>query len=289
MSFISFPLVSVIVPCLNDADYIEECIKSILNQTYKNIELIVVDDGSTDGCDAIVRKLGIQYGFLFETQANKGLYSSINKGLSLIQGDYVCCFLPRDVMLLDRIEKQLDILESNPQAGACSGNMIAMDSDGEVLMDQLIIPSKEYTFDDVFLGNAECMPISTMMIRRSVLDVVGGYDPDVVLEDLYLWLKITHAGCTIIHSGDIYAYYRHQEVIPSSITRAVFVNELKIFSKYKFHGEYMKVRKKIIVRAFLKASLFDKALARELLFKFPACRHPFLFCKGFGQLLFCRG
>lgn len=83
------PLVSVIVPCYNYAAYVTEAIESVLAQTYKDIELIVVNDGSTDNSDAIIRKLLKKHNFIYHTQENKGIVATRNKGIELARGEYV--------------------------------------------------------------------------------------------------------------------------------------------------------------------------------------------------------
>ena len=211
MSFIHFPLVSVIVSCHNNADHIEDCIKSILEQTYTNIELILIDNGSTDGSTVLLENLSKRFGFYFEHQDFHDLRYTINKGFALAKGEYVCCFCPEDIMMLDRIEKQVDILSDNLQAGACSGNMLAINATGDVFPEQELATEKELNFQDFFCDLIKGAPVSTFLIRKSVLDVIGWYDLNIKIDDLYMWLKITHSGCTIVHSSDIYSYCRKPE------------------------------------------------------------------------------
>lgn len=283
---ISMPLVSIIVASYNHVNYIEACIKSICQQTYKNIELIVIDDGSSDGSDVLLERLRQKYGFSFEKKKNQGLCNTLNRGLSLIKGDYVCCFASDDIMMLDRIEKQVQVMESNSQAGACSGNMISIDAQGEVLLKQKMREKKVLTFDDIFLGKVRGAPAPTVMIRKSALDVVGGYDPEIKIEDLYMWLKITHAGYTIIHSSDLYSYYRQHGTNTHSNIRLMFESEMRIVDMYRDHPAYRDVVNGLIVRTFVKASKADKKLARELFCRFPVFRSPQKYFKGIGRLLF---
>jgi glycosyltransferase involved in cell wall biosynthesis len=83
------PLVSVIIPCYNYAKYVEEAITSVQKQTYKNVELIVINDGSTDKSDETIRKLQDKYRFKYYTQANQGIVATRNKGIELAEGDYL--------------------------------------------------------------------------------------------------------------------------------------------------------------------------------------------------------
>lgn len=83
------PLISVVIPCYNYDKYVEEAIRSVLNQTYKNIELIVINDGSTDNSNSVIRKLKEKYTFHYHSQSNKGIISTRNKGVDLAKGEYI--------------------------------------------------------------------------------------------------------------------------------------------------------------------------------------------------------
>ena len=84
----NIPLVSVVVPCYNHEKYVKETIESIVNQTYKNIELIVIDDGSKDNSVKVIQELADKYGFTFIHRPNKGLSATLNEGIRLSKGKY---------------------------------------------------------------------------------------------------------------------------------------------------------------------------------------------------------
>lgn len=83
------PLVSVIIPCYNYAQYVEQAISSVFNQTYKNIEVIVINDGSTDDSHEVILKLQNKYKFIYIKQENQGIIATRNKGIDLAKGDYL--------------------------------------------------------------------------------------------------------------------------------------------------------------------------------------------------------
>jgi len=105
------PLVSVIVSCYNHAPYIEECLLSILHQSYPNIELLVVDDGSDDGSVEIIKKLNTKYAFDFRAQANQGLVNTLNDCIARSRGSLVAPFGSDDVMLPERIKIQVEYMQ----------------------------------------------------------------------------------------------------------------------------------------------------------------------------------
>ncbi|NFO34813.1 glycosyltransferase family 2 protein [Clostridium botulinum] len=114
--------VSIITPCFNGEEFVGRYIESILNQTYKNIELILVNDGSTDGTEDIIKSYipkfnnkGMELKYIY--QKNKGQASALNKGLEIFNGDYLTWPDSDDILVRDSIEKKVLFLENNKQYG----------------------------------------------------------------------------------------------------------------------------------------------------------------------------
>ena len=84
------PLISIIVPCYNTEDYIEQCLDSLIHQSYKNFEIILVNDGSTDDTDAKIQPYLSDDRIKYIIQENKGLSGARNTGLDIMKGEYVC-------------------------------------------------------------------------------------------------------------------------------------------------------------------------------------------------------
>ncbi len=280
------PQVTVIVPCYNHQAYVRDCIHSILNQTYPNIQLIVLDDGSSDDSPKILSELAGQHGFHYEHQQNMGLCRTLNKGISLATGKYICTLASDDMMFLDRLEKQVSALEARQDLAVCAGNMINISDSSEVLSKQRIRPRREVDFDDLFWRNVAGPAAPTAMIRKSVLDKVGGYDPDIRIEDLYMWLKITAAGHKVLILNDLVAYYRKHDSNTHSNYRMMLEHETKIISAYSDHPKFETVRKRLLLSTFVKTADRDKKLARELLKEISFWDSPAKVGKGFFRLLF---
>lgn len=101
------PVISVIITNYNYADYIGQAIESVLNQTYKNIELIIIDDGSTDDSDAVIKKYTEKNpAIIYIAQKNHGVVYTRNKGMEIARGEYLCCLDADDFFNTDYIEKQ---------------------------------------------------------------------------------------------------------------------------------------------------------------------------------------
>src|ERR1700761_7775050 len=107
------PLVSVIIPVFNSERYLAETVSSVLNQTYKNIELILVDDGSEDGSLALAHTFESEHVKIFH-QPNNGASSARNKGLAQAKGEYIQYLDADDLLSANKIEQQVIVLQKNP-------------------------------------------------------------------------------------------------------------------------------------------------------------------------------
>lgn len=112
------PLISVIVPAYNAEEYLEQCIESLLNQSYKNLEIIVIDDGSTDNTAQIVKQYPIVQ---YLHQHNKGLSATRNRGIELANGEYIHFMDADDLLTLDFYEKMVKAATETHSDMACSG------------------------------------------------------------------------------------------------------------------------------------------------------------------------
>ena len=83
------PLVTIVIPCYNYAEYVGEAIESVINQTYSNIELIVINDGSTDNSDNVIKKLQKKYNFKYINQHNQGIIAVRNQAINVAKGEYL--------------------------------------------------------------------------------------------------------------------------------------------------------------------------------------------------------
>lgn len=272
MSAPGLPLVTVVIASYNHGPYIEQSILSAIAQTYPHVELLVVDDGSSDDSVTRITRLQEKHGFDFRVQANKGLTTTLNEAVSRAKGTLIVPFGSDDVMMPDRLAAQVVYLVDKPEVGICGGNIELMHADGSLLPEfeqRRDIPYRRLDFDDIFLERKPCLPAPTMMIRRAALEQVGGFDPTIRLEDLYIQLKITRAGYFADALGIVMASYRKH---PSNSYRNLrFMTEtiLRIYADYADHPDYERVRLRFINSMFVKASKRDRKLAAELLSQLP--------------------
>lgn len=187
------PKVSVIMGIYNCEKTLEESIKSIINQTYPNWELIMCDDGSTDDTYQIAKKYSEKYSniILIQNESNKGLNYTLNHCLNYATGKYIARQDGDDLSLPDRFEKQVNILEST-NYGVVSSAMIYFDEQGEWGQGNPVqVPTKLDFINESPICHAPCM------VRKEIFDEVSGYSDSKYLlrvEDYHLWFKIYAKG-----------------------------------------------------------------------------------------------
>ncbi len=264
------PLVSVIIASYNHAPYVEASILSVLAQTYPNIELLVVDDGSADDSVERIRRLQHEYGFDFRTQENQGLARTLNDCTARARGNLIAPFGSDDIMLPERIATQVAYMDGKPEVGICAGNIVTIGSDGEsVSRRDRARPFRRLDFDDVFESDKAGAPAPTLLFRREALEKVGGFDPKIPLEDLLIELKITRAGYFIDVLSEVLAKYRVHRSNTYKNRRFMIDSVLKTYANFSDHPSYPKVCARLANSMLLKCASEDKALARELLKQLP--------------------
>lgn len=185
----NFPLVSVVMPVYNGEKFLTEAIDSILMQSYKNIELVIVNDGSSDSSKRIIQSYTDPRIRFVENETNSGIVFSRNRGLESSKGEYVATLDCDDIALPDRIEKQVEFLEKNPGYGMCGTFYISIDQKGE-FKEKIHYPTG---YQDIatclILGNCFCN--STVMIRSRIAKELKYREKFDIVEDYELWYRIS--------------------------------------------------------------------------------------------------
>jgi glycosyltransferase involved in cell wall biosynthesis len=222
------PLVSVIVPVYNQQNHVEEAVRSILEQTHQNLELIIVDDGSSDESVKIIKEK-FSSGVTLICQKNLGVSSAINAGLSEAKGELIALLGGDDVSLKQRVSNQVklfesssfDILFSRPYLINQQGDSIR-DEDFPVFFGPE--PEKDKLLTELFYkGNFLCAP--SAMFRRRVLDTLGEFHRGLIqLQDYDYWLRALGAGFTVKLCPQGEVYYRRHENNLSAVERLSAAN-----------------------------------------------------------------
>lgn len=195
MTEIKIPKVSVIMGIYNCADTLPEAIESILNQTYRDFELILCNDGSTDRTLEVARYYAQNYPehiVLLENEKNMGLNYTLNYCLRVARGKYIARMDGDDRSLPNRFQVEVDFLDAHPEYALVSANLEVYDSEGIWGHTNF---KDEPTPSDLVRGSS--FSHSACMVRKCVFDEVGGYSEGKWLmrvEDKHLWHKVYAAG-----------------------------------------------------------------------------------------------
>ncbi len=199
------PLVSVVIPCYNSELYLAEAIESVRLQTYPRVEIIVVDDGSTDETARVARSYPVRYYY----QANRGISAARNTGLLHCHGEYVL-FLDHDDRLLPRaIETGVRLLEERPECALAVGEHWYIGADGR----EIGYSNKRAAGRDHYLMLLEHnfieVPCSALH-RRSGLTLTGGFDESLHgSEDYELYLRTARQTTLVAHETPVAEYRKH--------------------------------------------------------------------------------
>lgn len=190
MSSLPSPLVSIVIPVYNGANYVREAIDSALAQTYPNIEVLVVNDGSTDDgkTDGIARSYGEKIRYF--CKENGGVASALNHGLREMKGGYFAWLSHDDVFLPRKIALQIEFLQKNNACGACYTDYVQVGANGEILRNIRTpgLPRKQALKS---LFGRQYINGSTVMIKKECFDRVGMFNEQLrYTQDMEMWFRL---------------------------------------------------------------------------------------------------
>lgn len=222
--------VSVVIPAYNAGKTIGRALDSVLAQTRPPDEIIVINDGSTDSTEEIVRR---NYpSVVLITQANSGPSAARNAGISASRGEYTAFLDADDRWLPEKIERQLEILARRPEIALLATQQIWL-GDGEHPQPPSRISPHSFqliTFDRLLLNNA--FATSSVIVRSDVLREIGGFDPSIRgSEDYDLWLRISYRYPAGILPVVLVEHYLNRESISQDIDRMI-TGELAAFARW---------------------------------------------------------
>jgi alpha-1,3-rhamnosyltransferase len=189
------PLVSVIIPSYNHEKYVEQAIMSVVSQTYKNIELIIIDDGSKDKSPYLINELINRVDsskIIFEIQNNMGLCKTLNKAIRMANGEFIAILASDDMYLPNRIEECVNVLlttKANVCAVYSDGFMI--DENGKKIgkySDKFKVPLSKNTYKELLLR--DWIPALSVLYRKSSLLECGLFDENIEIEDYDMLLRL---------------------------------------------------------------------------------------------------
>lgn len=240
----SQPLVSVIMPTYNCAAYIGEAVASVLTQTYGCYEIIVVDDGSTDGTRTVLAPYWDRIRYVF--QDNRGLAAARNAGIREARGQLLALLDTDDIWFPNKLELQVQAFKSHPAAGLAFADFMDFDETSVIRSSRLNTwPEARAWFDRQRADNTEIVcgrmyeellhrnwiHASSAVVTREVLGKVGGFDEAIRIggEDLDLWLRIAQR-YPVLCVDRVLSGYRHRPESLSGPTGSRAVRGFRMFT-----------------------------------------------------------
>lgn len=226
------------MPAYNHEAYVEAAVLSVLNQSFQDFELLVIDDGSTDRTPEILERLSQEHGFYFEKQENMGLTKTLNKLVEMCRGEYLTGLASDDMHASGRLAAQVEALESNPEAAFVYGKMQAMDASGALLEDNNAFNDFDGTEDarQMMLRRGMFFAAPTHMLRRTAFDAVGPYDQSLPFED-YDWFLRCVLRYPAVGLDRVLLHYRKHDTnlsLAPENRRKMFEGEKRMFRKHRW-------------------------------------------------------
>ncbi len=268
-----YPLVSVIIPAWNCQDSLERTLRSVRDQTYRPLEISIVNDGSTDGTDGVIRRFSADHPGLevvYTVQDNQGLSAARNAAVAASRGELLCFLDADDTLAPECVRVLVDYHRRYPDAGVISGGCRCREYDASGRLFRRGVfqnPALEFlppqrAFPTLFLRNL--LGMISVLVRRDVFERSGGFDPALRnCEDLDFWLRISPGSAFLL----VPEVLGTVEKFPSGLTRdsgGISRNIFKVLSRHR----------RALFREHPRqaAAIYRRARATAHLLSFGCCR-----------------
>lgn len=257
------PLVSIVIPSYNHAAFVNETIQSVIDQGYKNIELIIIDDGSSDNSVEVINRLisiceKRFIRFEFRHRANKGLCATLNEALAWCEGEFFAPIASDDILKPYKTSIQVDYLQKNPTSiGVFGGIEVLYEGTGG--SKSIVKHAKKYRFKNIFL-HEHVLPAPTQLLRLDSVKKIGGYKEELMIEDWSMWLFLTQNGDTLDYIDIVFSSYRQHQGNTSSQFDKMQLGRLQVVNMFK----HSPLHNKALARTYMVAALdWQKVNFRE--------------------------
>ena len=268
------PLISIVLPVLNGEKYLSLAVNSVIAQTYKNWELIIVDNGSFDNTPHIIAEYIKKDPRIKGINCNKkGIVPALNTGLSHCSGPLIARIDADDIWLPEKLEIQEKAVNNDSSLALLGTSVEIINDKGKILADRKAFNNGKplgYKAVKQLLGRKNLFCHSSILIRKEVIDTLGGYsDRFLHSEDYHLWLKVTNQFKVEILKQKLVKFRYHQNSISRKYARDQQKNSLKLrialcfslgnpvancwfilYDSIKFHSSLLKLRVKRINKRY---------------------------------------
>ena len=267
------PLVSVILPTHNRADVLGRAINSVLNQTEKNIELIVVDDASTDGTSLILNQFAnIDFRIkLLRNEESLGGGGARNVGIAASTGEWIAFLDDDDTWMVNKLRLQLDKLSTDSSAVACSCSYESYSAFG---IKKLVTTPNDISLQQLFrlnyLGGA-----SMCIASRSVLLSIGGFDTQIKSgQDWDLWVRLRQKGPIVVVSEPLIKYYNHNGMRISNNMKSQYLGARRFYFKHRDAMSSSLRRYRVSYSCFIMSRQIERHLVTRLRYLILSLQYP---------------
>lgn len=246
--------VTVCVALYNHEQYIEECLKSIVKQTYKNLELIVIDDGSLDNSYEVAKKYlenqEFNKNYIIKTRKNRGMCNTLNEIISMSTGEYISFVGSDDYWYENKIELQANFLEKNLNVDLVHSNSTNIDQGGNILYKEDFSNriNSGILYEAMIYGKGG-INTPSYLLKKDVFNKIGLFDPSFKFEDTDFFLRLTKVYNVGFINEELTYHRRHSANLSDSN------NMLKFY-----YDELIKIYKKNIT----EEELLDYAISKVL-------------------------
>lgn len=269
-------LVSIIVPVYNHEKFVVDCINSIINQVYENIELIIINDGSKDSSSEKVKSMSEACEkrfkrFIFIDKPNEGLCKTINRGVRESKGEYITLIASDDMMLEDKIQTQVEFLLNNDINAVLSNAYILNNNNGHMDLFYEQIPKwtsmSRYELFEQLLLHGNCLN-PTGMYKKEVFTNIGLFDENLNFEDWDFYLRLSYNYNIGYIDKPLFIYRRHGDNT-SGVKNLLFMLEGnkqtldKAFELFEIKNKE-KIREKTYTSLYLSFANYYKGINNSL-------------------------
>lgn len=230
------PLVSVVIPLYNHQKYIQAAIKSVIDQDYANIELLIIDDGSTDDSAEVARTLISEcearfVRFELRSRPNRGLSATINEGIEWSRGEYFSGLASDDVLLPHKTSRLVAEIRNEPQVAGVFSGFQRIDDSG-ACVEEVFSTDDTLSFEDMLYGERS-FAAASQLLRLGLLREIGGYPPNLYIEDWYMWLTLTRRGYFLKTVREPLVQYRQHDTNISKNAAKMYEGRKVVLSHFE--------------------------------------------------------
>lgn len=251
--------ISIVIPLYNKEKYIERTLKRVLDQTYQNFEIIIINDGSTDNSVENVNKIKSEKVKLYN-QKNSGASNARNNGVKYAKGDFIAFLDADDEWDKSYLERIVNLYKNNPDGVLYASNYYIMENNELSMLNYPKITEKEGELKNYFISGKIYTPIwtSAAVIKKDIFNQLGGFNEKcIICEDVDLWCKVALSG-KIYYINEPLAIYHRDNINMLSKNKTAscyypFLDEYKMLTnlndiKMKDILEYVRYRKGVAVK-----------------------------------------